>query len=129
MIPIMIACTLGGISLGFAIGGIVERFIFNPKEEFDMSTESDALKASLDAGASAADNLASIISSLHAKAIAVNAQMADGAAIVLERDALKAQVADLNTTIATLQAEADATNAKNKANADALSGVAGSLPA
>jgi septal ring factor EnvC (AmiA/AmiB activator) len=123
----MIAIALGCLSVGYAIGGTVERFIFHPIQENAMSTQTDALKVSLDTGTTNANTLATTIADLQAKAAAVSAQLADGAAITIERDSLKAQIADLNATIATLQAEADATNTQNKANADALANVATSL--
>jgi septal ring factor EnvC (AmiA/AmiB activator) len=123
----MIAIAIGALCLGYAVGGAVERFIFHPIQEHAMSTQTDALKASLDTGTTNANTLATTIADLQAKAAAVSAQLADGAAITIERDSLKAQIADLNATIATLQAEADATNTQNKANADALANVATSL--
>jgi uncharacterized small protein (DUF1192 family) len=124
ILTMLIAVAVGALSLGYAIGGAVERFILNPIQENIMSTESDALKTSLDIGAADADALGAVIVGLQAKVTAATAQLANGAAITIERDALKAQIADLNATIATLQAEVDATNAKNKANADALTAAA-----
>ena len=124
---IAILILAGGLLLGFVVG----RFTLILKG-FDMSIETDALKAVMDQGAALATELSGAASN-------AVAQLKDGAAIATERDALKADVATLTQTVAdtaakvtALQAEAAATNDKHAATVQALtsavSAAVGGIP-
>jgi GAF domain-containing protein len=121
----------GVLAFGYFFGRFA-RFMKEP----EMSAVTDTLKASLDTGVGLADAIAAQVG------IALN-QLKDATAVATQNASLKqqlaaltqqntdltGQVATLNGTIATLQQEADSTNVKNKAIADALTAAGITAPA
>lgn|GEM_PF-4925049 len=120
----VVAIAAGALLIGLAIG----RYL-NIKEPPNMSAETDALQASLSAAKSASDSLAAAVGTLTPTVAKAVSQLTDGAAITAERDALKAENADLTSKVTAMQAQVDAITAQDQAAANALAALNGQLPA
>lgn len=126
------AVIIAGVLVCGYFFGRFARFMKEP----EMSAVTDTLKSSLDTGVGLADAIAAQVG------IALG-QLKDATAVATENASVKRQIAtltqqntdlsgqvtDLNGTIATLLQEADATNVKNKAIADALTAAGITAPA